>query len=79
VRIKVRGGTVDHGQRPLCESCRFATVIRGAKLGNEIVECDQAVVPQPAGTIPGYVVFALRQSEPGKFAGNGRHRLGTAV
>jgi hypothetical protein len=41
VRIKVRGGTVDHGQRSLCESCRWSTVIRGTKLGEEIVECDQ--------------------------------------
>jgi hypothetical protein len=41
VRIKIRGGTVDHGQQSLCESCRWATVIRGHKLGDEIVECDQ--------------------------------------
>jgi hypothetical protein len=41
VRIKVQGGTVDHGQRPLCESCRWSTIIRGARLGDEIVECSQ--------------------------------------
>lgn len=41
MRIKVRGGTVDHGQRSLCETCRWSTVIRGAKLGDEIVECSQ--------------------------------------
>jgi hypothetical protein len=41
VRIKVRGGTVDHGRRSLCESCRWSTVIRGPKLGDEIVECYQ--------------------------------------
>ena len=41
MRIKVRGGTVDHGQRSLCESCRSSTVIRGTKLGEEIVECSQ--------------------------------------
>jgi hypothetical protein len=41
VRIKVRGGTVDHGRRSLCESCRWSTVIRGPKLGDEIVECNQ--------------------------------------
>ena len=41
MRIKVHGGTADHGQRSLCESCRFATVIRGVKLGDEIVECNQ--------------------------------------
>lgn len=41
MRIKVRGGTVDHSGRPLCESCRWATVIRGPRTGDEIVECDQ--------------------------------------
>jgi hypothetical protein len=41
VRIKIRGGTVDHGQRSLCETCRHATVIRGVRLGDEIVECNQ--------------------------------------
>jgi hypothetical protein len=41
VRIKVRGGTADHAQRSLCESCRWSTVIRGKKLGDEIVECGQ--------------------------------------
>lgn len=41
MRIKVRGGTIDHGQQSLCESCRWSTVIRGARLGDEIVECRQ--------------------------------------
>lgn len=41
MRIKVRGGTVNHGQRSLCETCRWSTVIRGTKLGDEIVECNQ--------------------------------------
>src|SRR5262245_50507396 len=41
VRIKVRGGTVDHGHQSLCESCRWSTVIRGPRLGDEIVECNQ--------------------------------------
>jgi len=41
VRIKVRGGTVDHGQPSLCESCRWSTIIRGARLGEQIVECNQ--------------------------------------
>lgn len=39
MRIQVRGGTVDHGQRSLCESCRWATVVRGPRVGDEIVEC----------------------------------------
>ena len=40
MRIKVSGGTVDHSQEPLCETCRFATIVRGRRLGEEIVECD---------------------------------------
>ena len=45
MRIKVRGGTVDHGQQSLCEGCRWSTVIRGARLGEQIVECDQLSYP----------------------------------
>ena len=41
MRIKVRGGTVDHGRQSLCESCRWSTVVRGPKVGEEIVECQQ--------------------------------------
>jgi hypothetical protein len=41
VKIKIRGGTVDHGQRSLCETCRWSTHIRGKRLGDEIVECGQ--------------------------------------
>jgi hypothetical protein len=41
VRINVRGGTVDHGQRSLCETCRWATIIRGTRLEDEIVECSE--------------------------------------
>ena len=41
MRINIRGGTVDHGQRSLCETCRWATIIKGRKLGDEIVECNQ--------------------------------------
>ena len=41
MRINIPGGTVDHGQPSLCETCRFATIIRGRRLGDEIVECYQ--------------------------------------
>ena len=41
MRISIRGGTADHGQPSLCESCRWATVIRGKTQGDEIVECGQ--------------------------------------
>lgn len=39
MRIKIRGGTVDHGQQSLCATCRYATVVKGARLRDEIVEC----------------------------------------
>jgi hypothetical protein len=41
VQIKIRGGTADHSQPSLCESCRWSTVIRGKRLGDQIVECSQ--------------------------------------
>lgn len=41
MRINVRGGTVDHGRESLCESCRWSTVIRGPRVTDEIVECNQ--------------------------------------
>ncbi len=39
MRVKIRGGTVDHGEPPLCETCRFATVARGRTLQQELVFC----------------------------------------
>lgn len=41
MRVKIQGGTADHGASSLCLSCRWATVIRGPRLNNEIVECSQ--------------------------------------
>jgi hypothetical protein len=39
MRVKVRGGTVDHGQPSLCLTCRFATIVKGSRLGDDIVHC----------------------------------------
>lgn len=41
MRVKVNGGTADHGAPSLCLTCRWATVIRGPRLSQEIVECAQ--------------------------------------
>jgi hypothetical protein len=41
MRVKIRGGTAPHGQPSLCLTCRFATIVKGASLRNEIVECAQ--------------------------------------
>jgi hypothetical protein len=59
VRIKIRGGTAAHHERALCETCRWSTVIRGARLGQEIVECSQLSyrnqrVPFPVVSCSGY-------------------------
>lgn len=37
--VKIHGGTVNHGDTPLCQTCRFATIIKGTRLRDEIVEC----------------------------------------
>lgn len=39
MRVNVKNGTVDHSQAPLCETCRYSTVIRGTRLNDQIVEC----------------------------------------
>ena len=60
MRIKVQGGTVDHGRRSLCESCRWSTVIRGSREHDQIVECGQLSsfgdqrVPFPVMSCSGY-------------------------
>jgi hypothetical protein len=41
MKVKIQGGTADHGASSLCLSCRWATVIRGPRLSQEIVECSQ--------------------------------------
>lgn len=38
MRIKIHGGTPTGGS-PLCHTCRYATVVRGARLKEEIIEC----------------------------------------
>lgn len=41
MRFKIRGGTADHGEPSLCGTCRFATIIKGQRLRDEIVECSR--------------------------------------
>jgi hypothetical protein len=41
MRVKVRGGTANHGESSLCLTCRYATIVRGPTLRDEIVECAQ--------------------------------------
>jgi hypothetical protein len=41
MHVKIRGGTVNHGEPSLCATCRFATIIKGQRLRDEIVECSR--------------------------------------
>ena len=39
MRIKVHGGTMSHSDETLCSTCSRATITRGRKLDEEIVDC----------------------------------------
>ena len=41
MRLKIQGGTVRYGELSLCQTCRYATVIRGPGLQDRIVNCGQ--------------------------------------
>ena len=51
MRVKIHGGTADHGAPSLCLTCRWATVIRGPRLNNEIVVCKE-LYPERRVTFP---------------------------
>ncbi len=38
MRVKIRGGT-SYGDAPLCQTCRYATIVNGPTLSDEIIEC----------------------------------------
>ncbi len=44
MRLKIHGGTVSDGQASLCNTCRSATIIRGARLTDEIISCGKRVI-----------------------------------
>ena len=39
MRLKIQGGTAEHGGTTLCATCRFATIVKGRSLSDEIIEC----------------------------------------
>ena len=41
MRLKIQGGTVNSGDPSLCLTCRFATIVKGPRLRDEIVECSR--------------------------------------
>jgi hypothetical protein len=46
MHFKVVGGTSRHGESSLCATCRYATIIKGVALKDEIVECGHLTSPQ---------------------------------
>ena len=52
MRVKIRGGTASHGEAPLCQTCRHATIVRGRALADEIVECANLMFGRARVTFP---------------------------
>ncbi|MGH9385596.1 MAG: hypothetical protein ACRD2N_15040 [Vicinamibacterales bacterium] len=41
MNVKIHGGTTTDGSMQLCPTCRYATIVRGPRLDQQIVECSQ--------------------------------------
>jgi hypothetical protein len=58
MRLKIRGGTANSGDPSLCVTCRFATIVKGQRLRDEIVECsrmsDHSRITFPVNFCTGY-------------------------
>jgi hypothetical protein len=59
MRLKIQGGTARYGEPSLCLTCRYATVIRGPGLQDQIVSCGQVGngmgrIPFPVHSCSGY-------------------------
>ena len=52
MRVKIQGGTVSEGEPSLCITCRYATIVRGARLRDEIVECSELAYGRTRITFP---------------------------
>ena len=39
MRMKIHGGTAANGEKSLCSRCRFATIVRGRTLDEEVIHC----------------------------------------
>jgi len=52
MRLRIEGGTTRHDQPSLCLSCRYATVVRGTSLRDEVVECRRLSDPHNRITFP---------------------------
>lgn len=54
MRVKIQGGTVLEGETSLCVTCRYATIVKGASLREEIIECSELAYGR------GRITFAVR-------------------
>src|SRR5688572_6311420 len=61
MRLKIRGGTVRHGEPSLCLTCRHATIVKGQSLREEIVQCDRLSAGQDLIRFP--VTFCTAYSD----------------
>jgi hypothetical protein len=52
MRVKIKGGTARHDEPSLCLTCRFATIVRGQALRDEIIECSQLAASRKSITFP---------------------------
>jgi hypothetical protein len=57
MRVKVRGGTVQHGQPSLCLTCGSATIVKGPRLRDDIIECSRLGerITFPVNACNGYI------------------------
>lgn len=55
MHVKVQGGTVQHGDSSLCNTCCHSKITRGETLAERIVECSASVMR--SRTIPFRVTF----------------------
>jgi hypothetical protein len=52
MKVRIRGGTVQHGEPSLCKTCRSSVEIKGPSLNDEIVLCRQIRSGQQQITFP---------------------------
>jgi hypothetical protein len=41
MHVKIHGGTASGDASSLCYSCRYATIVRGSRLSEEVIECSR--------------------------------------
>lgn len=39
MHVKIHGGTAPGNASSLCHSCRYASIVRGSRLSEEVIEC----------------------------------------